>query len=246
MKILCFSDVHSNPQVMAGLAKAAKTVDALCCGGDILDASQNIPSQLQVWHEWVKETGKPVALCDGNHDFLTAELSVPPGMLEETPANRIDCLTPYFLAKRWVDALPLPDGSTGFPGSSVLQAAGEKIWITSIPYEAANEDQFWKEGAEKRKRGVPWMVLRHEPPATCALSEPTTGSPQARRFLQKYQPDFFLCGHIHSAPFSSKTCWCIIGKTLGINPGHKAGMLSYALLDTAAREVKWVVERLAL
>ena len=242
MKILCFSDVHSDAIIMSRLLEIAKSVDALCCGGDLLSIYQNLLYQIHLWHDWFQEVGKPIALCGGNHDYLESELSVRSSVMSETPAKRIELLQPYFLASRWIHAAPLAPGSAKYPGTSFLQANGERILVTSIPYEADREEALWLEGQNQRQPQIPWIVLRHDPPALCALSEPSTGSKFARRYIQRYQPDYLLCGHIHSAPFSSKTCWCKIGQTIGVNAGASENKISYALLDTRTRSVDWYVE----
>lgn len=62
------------------------------------------------------------------------------------------------------------------------------------------------------------LLVAHCPPYGTAVdrlwSGRHVGSLSVRRFLERYQPDVCICGHIHEAPGEDR-----IGRTLVINPG---------------------------
>lgn len=61
-------------------------------------------------------------------------------------------------------------------------------------------------------------MVTHQPPFgfldTLYNGEPS-GSVSLRRFLEEFQPDLLLCGHIHEARGEAR-----LGRTLGVNVGE--------------------------
>lgn len=71
---------------------------------------------------------------------------------------------------------------------------------------------------KKKKEARFHILLTHSPPAKTKLDKIFlglhVGSKAIRKFIEKFQPDLVICGHIHESMGSDK-----IGKTVIINPG---------------------------
>jgi Icc-related predicted phosphoesterase len=71
----------------------------------------------------------------------------------------------------------------------------------------------------------PLVLICHAPPYGTALDQvwkgQHAGSTAVRDFIEKYQPEYFFCGHIHEAEgVASK-----LGKTRAVNAGKKGYLL---------------------
>lgn len=121
-----------------------------------------------------------------------------------------------------------------FPGVLALGVGGSNVTPFRTPSEFTEEQlAAWMEQAYAEARQLmaaaahpfgttavtPRLVLvSHTPPHTSACdrlrSGASAGSTAVRAFIEKYQPDICLCGHIHESRAQDR-----IGKTLVINPG---------------------------
>ncbi len=74
------------------------------------------------------------------------------------------------------------------------------------------------------------ILLSHSPPAKTRVDKVFlglhAGSKAIRTFVEKFQPDLVICGHIHEAKGTDK-----IGKTVILNPGPFPK--HYAIIDVA-------------
>jgi Icc-related predicted phosphoesterase len=62
------------------------------------------------------------------------------------------------------------------------------------------------------------------------------------RWIEQYQPDLVLSGHIHNAPFYPAGSWVDrLGKTWVFNPGRQPGpQPTYLSFDLESSTVKWI------
>ncbi len=70
---------------------------------------------------------------------------------------------------------------------------------------------------ESAKSASRWIWSHHEPPEGARVSwsgKKLLGDPFLREWINRFQPDLVLSGHIHSAPFYPESSWIDrIGKT---------------------------------
>ena len=134
-----------------------------------------------------------------------------------------------------------------FPGVLALGVGGSNVTPFRTPSEFAEEQlAAWMEQAYAEARqltaaagtadAMPRLVLvSHTPPHATACDRLRSGAPAGstavRAFIEKYQPDICLCGHIHEARARDR-----MGKTLVINPGT-LGAGGYVVLRQEGHEL---------
>ena len=67
------------------------------------------------------------------------------------------------------------------------------------------------------------------------------GDEVLRRWIDRFQPDFVLSGHIHNSPFYEAGSWIDrIGRTWVFNPGRQTGVAPATIvLDLAMMSAEW-------
>ena len=127
------------------------------------------------------------------------------------------------------------------PGVLALGVGGSNITPFNTPSEFSEQQLAdWMEQAHTEAEritaasansasGPPLVVLvAHTPPHATACDRLRSGAPAGstavRGFIEKYQPDICLCGHIHESRAQDR-----IGKTVILNPGM-LGAGGYAVL----------------
>jgi hypothetical protein len=136
----------------------------------------------------------------------------------------------------------------------ILEADGERIAITSLPWPVHGGDVFvngrtisyhefvrdlLREG-KRLQSEMPWIVLCHEPPGETPLAATYTAMEAdfARRMIEASQPDFSLHGHIHQAPTTPGGLWIWqLGPTVCFNAGQSlpGEPLHHILLELRGR-----------
>ncbi len=64
MKILVFSDVHTNAQALRELGRKIREVDLAVCAGDMSDFGRGLENTIKIMESW----GKPILVIHGNHE----------------------------------------------------------------------------------------------------------------------------------------------------------------------------------
>ena len=64
MKILAFTDVHTNKKMLTTLVKKAKQADILVCCGDLSVFGEGLKQSLKI----LAQAGKPLLIIHGNHE----------------------------------------------------------------------------------------------------------------------------------------------------------------------------------
>ena len=214
MRLLLTSDLHRDSNKLRWLLEEAPPHDALLVAGDLLNISSRTLFEDQVrhtlyWKTLVQKSGKSFAWCSGKHDLFEGEktpmLGASPKWMHECPSS-----PPY-----------VTDGE-----SRVMEVAGEKIVITTIPFSIHGGGQTGINGYQtiysqfvlsllstglklQIKEKVPWIVLCHQPPGGTPICGNTT-SPEAdfvRDMIKMHELDFSLHGNIHLAPIKPGGSW---------------------------------------
>lgn len=173
MKILAASDLHSDSKIAEKLAKKAKknNVDLVLLGGDIIEMGSEGKGIIGPF----KKEGIEVLMVHGNHDqFTDIEF------LSKKYGKGIYNLHSYY--KEFDDA--------------VVFGAGGIEWGFDLKNEGLTPfKNKWNKFKNKKK-----IVLTHEPPFNTKLDDlgwTKAGSHSLRNFIETYNPDLVLCGHIH-------------------------------------------------
>jgi len=163
-----------------------------------------------------------VAVCSGNHE---------------------NWLTPFNHDIHWLRGKKLH--CTGDTETQLLNRTKEKVIVTCIPWRDSEElilmhsthgimsldledEEIERnvalatllQGAKLKTENPEalWICLHHNPPSFSQLSKREEASNVLSDWIETYQPDLVLCGHIHTPPQAFER----FGKTLASNPGRGA------------------------
>jgi Icc-related predicted phosphoesterase len=94
------------------------------------------------------------------------------------------------------------------------------------------------------KRTGTWIWVHHAPPADSPTSWGGSryfGDVELKQWIERYQPDFVLSGHVHQSPFVGDGSWVDrIGETWEFNAGqHPGAPPTHVIIDTDACEALW-------
>ncbi len=247
MKLLLLSDLHGRTDWMTW-ASAQKT-DALVIAGDLIDAfaPSGVISQRLAFLRWAQSCKTPLVFSSGNHDGNEIGSPYHEEVLDCDSLSESDMefVRRFSKKERWMDIAARP-GVISDGRSEVLRTAGGEIVVTTIPYDFTEEQAFdllWANGNTlRRKHGLPWMVLHHDPPADTAVGG-ATGNIALLCQLREYKPDYLVSGHLHEQPYYGSFV-DRVGKTICFNPGapespkrHKEP--NRIELDFAKRTATW-------
>ena len=90
--------------------------------------------------------------------------------------------------------------------------------------------------------------MHHAPPEDSPTSwggRRSFGDAELRSWIERYQPDVVLSGHVHQSPYIEGGSWADrIGRTWIFNAGHQLGPVpSHVLIDTDAGTASWKCDR---
>jgi Icc-related predicted phosphoesterase len=195
VKLLIFSDIHSNHKELERLM--AIEADYYFAAGDLVNWARG----LEACGEILKPRGERVYVLPGNHESATqiAALCTQFGLHnfhEQT----------LRMGRHHVAGL-------GYSNPTPFNTPGE--------YSEA-------ELAERLARFeplVPLVLICHAPPFGTALDRVRdglhAGSRSVREFVDRHQPEYLFCGHIHEA----EGVEIAIGKTKAVNVGKRGYLL---------------------
>jgi Icc-related predicted phosphoesterase len=227
MKALLAADLHYSLPQLDWLRKRAGEYDVLVLAGDFLDLSGavDLETQIVVMEKTLRrlQPGRGLILCSGNHDLEVDEVSGDraAGWLQNLRDDRC-----------WVD------------GDSLMIA---DYMISVFPWwegDAARAEVFsqLERDAEAPKKG--WIWIYHAPPFGSSVAwtgRLDAGDASSAEWINLFQPDLVLSGHVHNAPFVAGGGWQTkIGKTVVVNGGRQLGAWpTHVLLDLEARTARW-------
>ncbi len=228
MRILLVSDLHYSLPQLDWVVRVASEYDLVMMAGDHLDISSSVSldAQTVVILEYLSlvKAATTVAVSSGNHDLTGPDANGEQAALWLTEARRAgvptdgDSLT---VGDTLVTVCPWWDGDIGRDALEVALAA------------------------QAEQRPARWVWVYHWPPA----GSPTTwtgkshyGDADLGGWIDRFQPDLVLTGHVHQPPFRSDGGWADrIGNTWVFNPGKQPGQVpAFVEIDLDAGEAMWM------
>ncbi len=227
MKCLHVADLHYNLRKFDWVVDAAADVDLVILAGDHLEISLYIdrPAQAVVvrkYFERIRERA-PLLICSGNHDLDSRNDS------GELVAN--------WITKARATGVPT-DGDSPQIGDTLFSLC--PWWDGDIVREAIAR-QLENDAGRRPGR---WIWVHHAPPDESPTSwggRRSFGDSELRSWIEQYQPDAVLSGHVHQSPYVDGGSWADrIGRTWIFNAGHQLGPVpSHVLIDTDAGTAYW-------
>lgn len=201
MKILAVADIHGDKNLVRKLAEKAdrEKVDIVIICGDLTFFEHDLEGIIGPF----KEKNKKVVLIPGNHETIA---------------------TTDFLAKLYSPKTYNLHGYSILVDSVGLFGCGSG----NVGMFTLDDDDIRKvldkahQGIEKAKKKV---MITHMPPFDTELDNigfDNVGSRGIRDAIEKIQPDFCLCGHIHETMNKKDN----IGKTKVINVGREGAIIT--------------------
>jgi len=195
VKLLFFSDIHSDASALRRLMEIE--ADYYICAGDLV----NFGRQLDAMGEILKERAGKVYVIPGNH---------------ETDRQVTDFCGRYGLRDF--------HGTTFQAGDFHVAGLG---YSNPTPFDTPGE--YSEQELEQKLHAFdglkPLIAVCHAPPYGTMLDRITNlrhaGSKAVRDFLQREQPRYFFCGHIHEAAGAQDK----LGTTSAMNLGKKGYLL---------------------
>lgn len=195
MKLLIFSDIHSDAAALQRLM--AIEADYYFCAGDLVNWARGLDAMGEI----MKPRADRLHVIPGNHES----------------AEQIEAFCTKF-------------GFHNFHGGR-MQIDGFEIaglgYSNPTPFDTPGE--YSEEELEKRLHAFdglkPLIAICHAPPFGTPLDRITNlkhaGSKSMREFIQREQPRYFFCGHIHEAAGAQDK----LGETSAMNVGKKGYLL---------------------
>jgi Icc-related predicted phosphoesterase len=227
MRLLCVTDVHYHLPQLDWLLDQAGAVDVVVLPGDHLQVDGRTPleAQVVVVTKYLRRLAQvtTVLAASGNHDLDG------PGPEGEQHAG-------------W---LPSASGGRLFVDGQSVDLDGVRFtvcpWWDGPATRAAVEAQLEHAAADRPDR---WVWVYHSPPAGTRLCRTGTREYPDRDlagWIDRWQPDLVVCGHIHQAPWVDGGGWIDrVGRTWVVNAGHQTGREpSHVIVDLDAQTAQW-------
>lgn len=227
MKILFVADLHYALKQFDWLTAKVGGFDLAIIGGDLLDLSSalELDVQIVVVEKYLNRLRErtPLLVCSGNHDCNTRT-----GDGECTCRWLQDCRADRLFV----------DGDSLELGDTLITICP---WWDGPISQAKLEEQLGQAAARRKSK---WVWINHAPPNNSPVSwtgKKYAGDESLIKWIERYEPDLVLSGHIHNAPFVSKGSWIDrIGKTWVFNPGRQIGPNpAYLIFDLEKMTVEW-------
>ncbi len=227
MKCLLVADLHYDLRKFDWVVAAAAHVDVVVLAGDHLDAAAVVgrSSQaiiVQKYFRRIRERA-PLLISSGNHD------------LDHRDSRGV--MSTQWIAKARHYDVPT-DGDSRLIGDSLFTICP---WSDGRAKHAEVASLLERDAARRPAR---WVWVHHAPPAGSPTSwdgRKCFGDAVLRAWIERYQPDLVLSGHVHQSPFTRDGSWADrIGTTWVFNAGHQIGPLpSHIVVDTDRPGAYW-------
>ncbi len=227
MRILLLSDLHYTLPQLDWAVRAAPSYDLVVLAGDLLDVSSpvSLDTQSVVLLRYLSmlHARAGVVVASGNHDLIGPDAQGEQAALWLQGCRRTGVATDG-------DALDL--------GETLVTVCA---WWDGPHQRAALEQQLARDAARRAAR---WIWVYHWPPLgspTCWTGRRSYGDADVAAWIDRYQPDFMLAGHVHEPPFKPAGAWADrIGRTWVFNAGRQIGPVpAHIVIDTDAGSARW-------
>lgn len=227
MRCLHVADLHYDLQKFDWVVDAADDVDLIILAGDHLEISNYIKREAQavVVRKYFQriQNKTPLIVCSGNHD--------------------LDHRDEYGeLSSQWIHNARL----YGIPTDGDSPEIADTLYSICPWWDGENSkyDVFKQLEIDSTRRGKCWIWIHHAPPEDSPTSwggRISYGDEDLRKWIEKFQPDYVLSGHVHQSPYVKDGSWADrIGRTWVFNGGHQPGRVpSHVLIDTDAGQAFW-------
>jgi Icc-related predicted phosphoesterase len=228
MRMLFVADLHYTLKQLDWLVANAGQYDLVIIGGDLLDLGSplNFDVQIVVVEKYLRRIRRnaPLLVSSGNHDG--------------DGCNAADEVFAEWLLLSRAEGL-FVDGESVLLGDTRVTACP---WWNGPVSRAELENMLARESAKSVNR---WIWSHHEPPEGARVSwsgKKLLGDAFLRQWINRFEPDLVLSGHIHNAPFYPEGSWIDrIGKTWVFNPGRQPGSFPTSIiLDFDALIAEWI------
>jgi Icc-related predicted phosphoesterase len=227
MRLLLVADLHYSLPQFDWVLEMAPDFDVVVMAGDHLDIASIVDGRAQsvVVRKYFSrlQALTKLLICSGNHDLDS----------RNEAGEKI---------ARWL----------GTAQNEGVLSDGESIIIDDTLFTACP----WWDGpivragiaaqlaAAAAKRAERWIWLHHAPPDKSPTSWGGSryfGDVELKQWIEQYQPDMVLSGHVHQSPFVSDGSWVDrIGKTWAFNAGQYPGVPpAHVIIDTDIGEALW-------
>jgi len=228
MRMLFVADLHYALKQFDWLLSRASEYDAIIIGGDLLELASalEIDVQIVVVEKYLNRLSQQTRLIvsSGNHDGdarSAADESICT-WLQDVKSERlfVDGDSVQF-GDVLVTVCPWWDGPVSCQQVAALLA---------------------RDAAKPKTK---WVWIHHAPPQDSTVSwtgKHYGGDEFLVKWIEAYQPDAVLSGHIHNAPFVADGSWIDrVGKTWVFNPGRQIGPFpSFLVFDLEQMSMTWV------
>ena len=227
MKLIFLADLHFSLKQFDWLVAHAGEYDLIVIGGDLLDlgSSLDIDTQIPVIEKYFSRITKicKLAISSGNHDGDSR--------------NAGDESIALWLQESRCEGLYVDGDSFDLQDTRITLCP----WWDGELSRSEIDTQLEKEAALVRGR---WIWIHHAPPEGANTSwsgRKFIGDEFLRKWIDRFQPDMVLSGHIHNAPFSEPGSWTDkIGRTWVFNAGKQSGSQPTTLtIDLEAMTAEW-------
>lgn len=228
MRLLFVADLHYSLKQYDWLLGEADRYDLVAIGGDLLDLSLPLDSDVQIAiverYLSLISAKAPLVVSSGNHDGDSR--------------NAADESVAAWVREARHDRLHT-DGE-GFD-------CGPDTRITVCPWwdgDHSRGEVATLLAAESARRRERWIWIYHAPPEGARTSwagRRHIGDESLAGWIAQYSPDLVFSGHIHNSPFYEEGSWIDrIGNTWVFNPGRQTGPEPTTIvLDLETMTAEW-------
>ena len=231
MKFLLISDLHYVLKHYDWVLNVASQFNAVIMAGDQIDGRSHVYMRVQIpvilkYLERL-QTQTQLLVCSGNHD-----LNVRGGEGERIA--------------RWLEPVResgiITDGDSFGMNDTLFTVCP---WWDGPKTRERISEQLAADAGKSRKN---WIWVYHGPPDNSPTSWTGTrhyGDAELVSWIEQYQPDIVLTGHIHEAPFVDDGSWVDqIGSTWIFNSGREAGSYPpHIVIDVDEKTALWCTQK---
>ncbi len=227
MRLLFVADLHYSLPQFDWLLTHVGDYDLAAIGGDLLNLASPLDPDVQITivekYFGLLRQKKPLLVSSGNHDGDSR--------------NAADESVATWLQSARAEGLHVDGDSLQFGDLLITICPWWDGDITRAELDALFE-------REARKPKGRWIWIYHAPPEGSKTSwsgRKFVGDTFLREWIDRYQPDMVLSGHIHNSPFYAEGSWIDrIGRTWVFNPGRQIGPEPASIaLDLEAMTAEW-------